>query len=163
MLIAIYAVSADGYIAHLDGSLPARSPSDLKNFKTITEGHTVVMGRETWESLPKSFRPLPNRRNVVLTSNRNLDTPGAMKVHSIEEIIALSHRSNKIFVIGGAKTLAALAFDLDSAYISTFDVVLGEGISLPDELHSRVKSSTYTEFRLANCDDQPWRQHLVVF
>jgi dihydrofolate reductase len=61
-------------------------------------GHTVVMGRRTWDSLPARFRPLPGRRNVVLTRNRGLDAPGAEVVGSIDDAI-----DDQTWVIGGSE------------------------------------------------------------
>lgn len=74
-------------------------PLDLKNFKFLTSGHTIIMGRKTWESLPK--RPLPDRNNVVITRNPEYVADGAVVVHSLEE--ALQQSPGKVFVIGGAE------------------------------------------------------------
>ena len=81
-----------------NGKLPWHVSEDLKNFKKITSGSPIVMGRKTWESLP--FKPLPNRRNIVLSSKliKEIDT-----YHSIESCIQILEKElvEKIFVIGG--------------------------------------------------------------
>ena len=72
----IWAQSTSGVIGR-GGAIPWSLPEDLARFKSLTMGHTVVMGRRTWESLPARFRPLPGRRNVVLTRNPSYRADGA--------------------------------------------------------------------------------------
>lgn len=75
--------------------------SDLKRFKKLTMGHPIVMGRRTWESLPK--RPLPGRRNIVLTHNPEFTAEGAEVVHSVNGLFsALKDCDDEVFVMGGA-------------------------------------------------------------
>ncbi len=75
-------------------------PKDLKHFKEITSGHTVIMGDRTWDSLPK--KPLPNRLNVVVTLEETV-FPDCITVHSVEEVLALAHDGkDEVFVMGGA-------------------------------------------------------------
>jgi len=94
----IWAQSTSGVIGR-DGGIPWRLPEDLARFKTLTTGHTVVMGRRTWESLPQRFRPLPGRRNVVLTRDAGYRADGADVVTSIDDVLALPD----IWVIGGSE------------------------------------------------------------
>ena len=93
----IWAQSTSGVIGR-DGAIPWHLPEDLARFKTLTMGHTVVMGRRTWDSLPARFRPLPGRRNVVLTRNSGFDAPGAEVVGSIDDAI-----DDQTWVIGGSE------------------------------------------------------------
>lgn len=74
--------------------------ADLKHFKALTTGHCIIMGRKTYESFPK--RPLPNRRNIVITNNMDYCEEGCEVVHSVEEAIALCKDDEQSFVIGGA-------------------------------------------------------------
>ena len=76
-----------------------RVPNDLKRFKALTTGHTIVMGRKTFESLPKGA--LPNRRNIVL-SRQNLNLPDAECFHSLEEALKTCLTEEEVFIIGGA-------------------------------------------------------------
>lgn len=85
------------------GGLPWHLPEDLAFFKRTTMGHPIVMGRRTWESIG---RPLPGRRSVVVTRDRNYSAPGAETVHSLNEAIELCAGSDEIFVIGGAQLYA---------------------------------------------------------
>lgn len=100
LLTIIAAISTNGVIG-TEGRLPWHLPEDLKLFKQLTEGHTVVMGRKTWESLPASARPLPNRKNVVVTRNEEYSAAGATVVHSVKEALAVRAPSGQMFCIGG--------------------------------------------------------------
>ncbi|MEQ6123146.1 dihydrofolate reductase [Pseudotenacibaculum sp. MALMAid0570] len=74
--------------------------ADLKRFKKVTTGHTIIMGRNTFESIGK---PLPNRRSVIITRNKEYLQEGCVVVHSIEDAIALVEREEQAFIIGGAQ------------------------------------------------------------
>ena len=80
----IWAQSSSGVIGR-DNSIPWRLPEDMARFKDLTMGHTVIMGRQTWESLPAKFRPLPGRRNVVVTRQADFMAQGAEVVTSLED------------------------------------------------------------------------------
>ncbi len=73
---------------------------DLKRFKQLTTGHAIIMGRKTFESLPKA---LPNRHNIVITRNSNYDKEGITVCHSIEEALECTHEDPQPFVIGGGQ------------------------------------------------------------
>jgi dihydrofolate reductase len=75
-------------------------PADLKHFKEITSGHPIIMGRKTYDSIG---RPLPNRRNIVITRKTDLNIPNVEVVNSLQEAIALCEKENEVFVIGGAE------------------------------------------------------------
>ena len=92
----IWAQSTSGVIGR-DGTIPWNVPEDLTRFKELTVGHTVVMGRRTWESLPAKFRPLPGRRNVVLTHHADFTADGATVMHTIDDALT----DPEAWVIGG--------------------------------------------------------------
>lgn len=94
----IWAQSTSGIIGR-DGGIPWQLPEDMARFKELTMGHTVVMGRRTWESLPARFRPLPGRRNVVLTRNPQYRAEGAEVVTSLDDVLSMPDT----WVIGGAE------------------------------------------------------------
>ncbi|MDQ8004055.1 MAG: dihydrofolate reductase [Pedobacter sp.] len=75
-------------------------PADLKHFKSITSGHTIIMGRKTYDSIGK---PLPNRRNIVITRQEGLQLEGVEVVNSLDEALALCKEENQVFIIGGAE------------------------------------------------------------
>jgi len=83
----VWAQSTSGVIGR-GGDIPWRVPEDLARFKQVTMGHTVVMGRRTWDSLPASVRPLPGRRNVVLSRRADFAADGAEVVGSLEQAFA---------------------------------------------------------------------------
>lgn len=94
----IWAQSTSGVIGR-DNGIPWRLPEDQARFKELTLGHTVVMGRLTWESLPKNVRPLPHRKNVVVTRQADYPAAGATVLTSVDD--ALSDADT--WVIGGAQ------------------------------------------------------------
>jgi len=102
----VVAVGENGVIGK-NGALPWRIPEDLRRFKTLTTGKPVIMGRKTWDSLPK--KPLPGRRNIVVTRNRSFHAEGAAVALSFDDALALAQRENadEIMVIGGEAIFAA--------------------------------------------------------
>lgn len=80
-----------------NGEIPWRLPEDQATFRQRTTGATVVMGRATWDSLPPRFRPLPGRRNVVLTRDESWSSPGAEVAHSVDEV----DLTGEVWIIGG--------------------------------------------------------------
>ena len=102
MITLVVAAARNGMIGK-DGAIPWRLPDDLKRFKALTLGHTVVMGRKTWDSLPDKNRPLPERRNVVVTRDAAWAAPGAQRA-TLEKALA---EEGEIFVIGGAEIYRA--------------------------------------------------------
>jgi dihydrofolate reductase len=98
--ICLIAALAENRVIGKNNALPWHLPADLKRFKAITMGHPVVMGRKTYESIGK---PLPGRRNLVITRNRGYSAPGCEVVHSLDEAIAACRDAQEIFIIGGAE------------------------------------------------------------
>jgi dihydrofolate reductase len=96
----IWAQAANGVIGR-DNAIPWRIPEDMAHFRAVTSGSTVVMGRRTWESLPRRFRPLPGRRNVVLTRDRSWAADGAGVAHDLETALV-----GDVWVMGGADVYA---------------------------------------------------------
>jgi dihydrofolate reductase len=98
----VWAQSTSGVIGR-GGDIPWRVPEDLARFKEVTMGHTVVMGRRTWDSLPARVRPLPGRRNVVMSRRTDFTVDGAEVVGSLEAAIDISGTEPETWVIGGAQ------------------------------------------------------------
>jgi dihydrofolate reductase len=113
--ISIIVAIAENNVIGKDNSLLWHISDDLKRFKTLTENHCVVMGRKTYFSLP--FRPLKNRRNIVISNNLT-QIEGAEVVKSVEEAFALCNDENEVFVIGG-ESIYRQTIDLaDKLYIT---------------------------------------------
>lgn len=98
----IYARARNGVIGR-DGRMPWHLPEDLAHFKRTTLGQPVIMGRKTWESLPAAFRPLPGRRNIVITRQADWQAEGAEVAHSLEQAIALCQNEPVAWIMGGAQ------------------------------------------------------------
>lgn len=96
----ILAKSRNGVIGN-DGSIPWNCPEDMEYFKSVTTGSTVVMGRKTWESLPKKYRPLPNRENIIISSDPEYRAEGAFVTNSVENAIRAATKQT-VWIIGGA-------------------------------------------------------------
>ncbi len=105
-LVLIAAVARNGVIGG-GNTLPWQLPEDARFFRATTSGHAVIMGRKTWDSVPERFRPLPGRRNIVLTRQAGWQAPGAEVVPSLDAALALLHGTARAFVIGGAEIYAA--------------------------------------------------------
>lgn len=91
---------ARGGVIGADGGMPWSVPEDLAHFKSVTMGAPVVMGRRTWESFPDRYRPLPGRRNIVVTRNEEWSAEGAERAASLDDGLALAG-PGRVWVIGG--------------------------------------------------------------
>ena len=89
-------------------------PADLRHFKNITTGHTVIMGRKTYDSVGK---PLPNRRNIIIT-RRDITIEGCEVVKSIEDALALCANENEVFIVGGAEIYKQSIHLTDRIYLT---------------------------------------------
>lgn len=98
----IWAQTRNGIIGY-NGRIPWHLPEDLANFKRLTLGCPIIMGRKTWDSLPPKFRPLPGRRNIVLTKNPGWAAEGAQVAHDLDRALALCVGAPDVWVIGGAE------------------------------------------------------------
>lgn len=115
MLSIIVAVAENNAIGQ-KGDLLCHLPADLKHFKEVTQGHTVIMGKRTWFSLPK--HPLPNRRNIVVSDVQGEELDGAEMAYSIEEACRLVHADEEAFVIGGGMIYKQFMPLADKLYIT---------------------------------------------
>ena len=103
--ITLVVAAAENGVIGKDGGIPWRIPEDLQRFKALTMGYPIVMGRKTWDSLPR--KPLPGRTNIVITRQADWTADGAVTAHSLEDAIAKAGEADEIFVIGGAEIYAA--------------------------------------------------------
>jgi dihydrofolate reductase len=93
----------------------------MQRFRELTTGHPVLMGRRTWESLPDRFRPLPGRRNVVVTRNPEWRGAGAERAGSLREALDLVEGDERVFVIGGAELYASALPLADELVLTEID------------------------------------------
>ena len=142
MKIAMIAAVAENNTIGKNNDLPWHLPDDMKYFMQTTQGHYVIMGRKNYESIPEKFRPLPNRANIVVTTQENYSAPGCVIVHSLNRAIEFCRATNpgEIFLIGGSS-------------------IYKEGLPLADKLyltqiHATVDGDVF--FPVFNKDD--WKE-----
>lgn len=143
-LTAIVAMTPERVIGRA-GKLPWHLPEDLAFFKRTTSGHPVVMGRKTYESIS---RPLPKRRNIVLTRDGSWTAEGVEVIHQPSDLYQLPGIAGQIFIIGGSEIYTAFFPLLDDIIVShVFDKFLGDTY-LP-EFESRYPNNELLESHLA--------------
>jgi dihydrofolate reductase len=116
--IALIAAVASNGIIGVDNRLPWRLADDLKRFRTLTIGHAVVMGRKTWESLP---RALPQRQNIVVTRQRGYVATGAEVAGSFDDALALVRLPEPVFCIGGGELFRDALGRAQRLYLTEID------------------------------------------
>lgn len=111
-MVSLIVAHANQNVIGFNGDMPWHLPADLKNLKNLTEGNTIVMGRKTLETLKK---PLPNRKNVVLTRNKDFKFDGVEIIHGIDEIKNLE---GKVFIFGGSNVYKQTKHLVDEMFIT---------------------------------------------
>jgi len=108
-----------------------RLPEDLKRFKKLTTSHPIIMGRKTYQSIN---RPLPDRTNIIVTRDKNLEIPGCIIVHSVTEAIekAKEFDQKEIFIIGGAEIYKETLPLVDRLYVTKVDLDVGGDAFFPE-------------------------------
>lgn len=133
--ISMIVARSQNHVIGRDNQMPWKISADLQFFKRVTMGHPVIMGRKTWESIG---RPLPGRRNIVVTRNLDLQLNGGEVVHSLEEALASLAEFPRVFVIGGEQ-LFTQAFPLaDRLYLTEIKLDVQDGdafFEIPDPVH----------------------------
>lgn len=126
MTISVVAAVAENGVIGRDGGLPWRLPADTKFFKELTTGHTVIMGRKTWDEIA---RPLRHRRNIVITRNPAWSAEGAERAGSLAAALELAGGEAQVFVIGGAEIYRQALPIADRMYLT--------------HVHAKVDGDTY--------------------
>jgi len=139
IIVAVAKLNAIGQ----NNDLLAYIPNDLKRFKALTTSHSIIMGRKTFDSLPKG--PLPNRRNIVISRNTDLKIEGAEVVSSPEEAIALCKDETEVFVIGGATIYEAFLPKANKLYLTLIDQFYNDADTFFPEYDEAEWSETYRE------------------
>jgi dihydrofolate reductase len=130
-LSLIAAVARNGALGK-DNALLWHLPEDLKFFRRMTQGCPVIMGRKTWDSLPVKFRPLPGRRNVVLTRQADWQAEGAETVRSLDDALQRLAGADKVFVIGGAQLYAQALPRADELVLTEIHQDFDADVHFPD-------------------------------
>lgn len=143
-LVLIAGVARNGVIGR-DGGLPWHLPEDLRHFKRQTLGWPVIMGRRTWDSLPPAFRPLPGRRNLVVTRQADWRAEGAEPAPSLASALDRLQCSERAFVIGGAQLYAEALAHADELLLTEIDAdVEGDAFFPPWDRRAFVERSRET-------------------
>ncbi len=131
MIVSLIAALTTNRVIGKNNDLPWRLPDDMKYFMQTTKGHTVIMGRKNYDSLPDKFKPLPNRMNIVVTRQKELKAPGCTVVHSLDKAIELAKAANEneVFNIGGAELFTLGLGNADRLYLT--------------EIHTEIQGDTY--------------------
>ncbi|MBB6391513.1 dihydrofolate reductase [Microbacterium thalassium] len=129
----IWAEAADRVIGAA-GGMPWHVPEDLARFKEITDGHPVVMGRRTWDSLPPRFRPLPGRRNIVVTRNAQWAADGAERAGSMSDALAAAAASDAewVWLIGGGELFREAIDGADRLEVTELDLAVAGDTTAPE-------------------------------
>jgi dihydrofolate reductase len=137
MIISIIVAIAENNAIGKNNQLLWNLPIDLKHFKTITSGHTVIMGRKTYDSVGK---PLPNRRNIVITRDANLKIEGAEVVGGLQQALDSCNPKEEVFILGGAE-------------------IYKQALSLTDKIYlTRVHESFEADTFFPAIDDNIWKE-----
>jgi dihydrofolate reductase len=115
MIVSLVAAMAENRVIGKNGRLPWHLPDEIKHFKKLTVDHTVIMGRKTYDEVG---RPLPNRRNVVISRNPVFQPTGATVVPTLDEALALGASEEEVFVIGGGEIYALALPRADRLYLT---------------------------------------------
>ncbi len=118
MRLSIVVAMDDNRLIGSKNQLPWHLPADLAYFKKLTTGKSILMGRKTYDSIG---RPLPNRRNIVITRNSNISIPGCEVVSSIDDALELTKDDLEVMVIGGASLCEQLLPKINRLYITKID------------------------------------------
>lgn len=113
-------------------SLPWRLPDDMGWFRRQTMGKPVIMGRKTYESIPAKFRPLPGRRNIVLTRDVAYRAPGAAVVRTVAAALAAAAPADEVMIAGGAQIYAAFWPHINRLYLTEVDGRFSGDVYFPD-------------------------------
>jgi dihydrofolate reductase len=155
-LAIIVAVAANGVIG--DGiALPWRLPDDLKRFRQLTTGHSIIMGRRTWQSLP---RALPDRQNIVVSRNAALVAEGAQIAHSLADAVALAELPAPVFVIGGATLIAEALPAASTFYLTEIHAEYPGDVHFPAWDRGRWREAARDDHAAA--DDLPAYSYLTL-
>ncbi|MFA7743804.1 dihydrofolate reductase [Salinicoccus roseus] len=125
-MVSLIVCHAEQNVIGFKNKMPWHLPNDLKHVKKLTQGTTIVMGRKTFESLG---RPLPNRRNVVLTRNRDFDAEGIDVIHEVADIKELE---GKVFIFGGSGVYNQTMDLVDEMHITRIHEIFGGDTFFPE-------------------------------
>ncbi len=129
MIISLIAAMDESRAIGIDNRLPWKAPADMRRFRSVTMGHPVIMGRKTHESIGK---PLPGRKNIVITRQTDYRTEGCTIVHDLPSAFAACGDAEEVFILGGAKLFRDTIAVADRLYLTVVRVRIGGDARFPD-------------------------------
>jgi dihydrofolate reductase len=160
MKISIIAALASNNVIGKNNDLPWKLPIDMKHFMNTTKGHCVIMGRKNYDSIPKKYMPLPERTNIVLTSQKDFSAPGYIIVHSFNDAILKAKELNEteLFIIGGSDIYKQALDIADNLYLTEIHANIEGDVYFPDltNIKSKYKEVTRTIY-------PPDKKHQYMF
>lgn len=123
----VWAMARTGVIG-INNTLPWRLPADLQQFRRLTTGHHIIMGRKNYEDIAK---PLPERTNIVVTRQTGYAAPGCIVVHSVEQALKAAEHDTEIFIIGGADIYRQTLPLAQRLYITEIDADIAGDVYFP--------------------------------
>lgn len=143
MILSIIVAAAENHVIGRDNGLIWRLSADLKHFKALTTGHTIIMGRKTFESIGKA---LPNRRNIVISRNSDYCAIGCEIAQSIEQALTMIGEEEEIFIVGGGTIYKALWNKADRIYLTQVHTQVEGDTTIPAIDHSTWQELCREEF-----------------
>ena len=143
-LSAIVVIAENSAIGK-NNDLLCHLPADLKHFKELTMGHTIIMGRRTFESLPKGA--LPGRENIVVTRNADYQAAGAVVCHSVDEALQKASMPGERFIIGGAQLYAATIDKVDMLHLTELHASFADA----DTFYPQINRDEWQEVERIDC------------
>ena len=128
MIVSLVVAWAENGVIGKDNRLPWRLPADLRYFQQLTTGHTIVMGRKTFDSIGK---PLPNRHSIVITRRRDFHADGVDVARSLDEALAMAGGEDEVFIVGGAEIYRAALPLTDRMYVTVVHASPEGDVSFP--------------------------------
>lgn len=134
MEVIIIVAEAENHAIGKDNKLLWHLPADMKYFKETTMGYPIITGRKNYFSIPEKFRPLPDRENIVISRNKELDVSGAELCHSLDEAleIAKAKKKDKVFIIGGGEVYKEAIGKATAIYLTRVHIKLAADTFFPE-------------------------------
>ena len=157
MRLSIIVAMDNNHLIGKDNGLPWHLPADLAFFKKVTTGHSIVMGRKTYDSIG---RPLPNRRNIVITRNVDVSIEGCEVFNSIDDALDSAKEEKEVLVIGGANLCQQVLARVGRLYITHI-----EGVFEGDTYFPNYDSNDWREIsRESHLPDEknPHHYHFII-
>ncbi len=145
MQVGLVWAQARGGVIGAGGGMPWHVPEDMAHFKHVTLGHAVVMGRRTWESFPEQFRPLPGRRNIVVTRNDRWQADGAQRAASLDAALALAAPADWAWIVGGGQVYREAIARADRLEVTELDLDVAGDTTAPSVQGWQVVASDPSE------------------